>query len=122
VKVLIADDNDDIRMLVRLQLSFIDGVDEVIEATNGVEAIERAGQERPDLIVLDLDMPMMSGDAALPLIRTVAPAAFIAVNSATPFERAPREGLEHADAYLLKPRDDVGEFVSRLLSSQRAAP
>ena len=115
MKILIVDDNADIRLLIRLQTEFLEGVDELHEAGNGVEAIEAAGREQPDLIILDLDMPMMSGDAALPLLRTVAPNAIIVVNSATPMQCAPREGLEHADAYLHKLRDDVGEFVARVL-------
>jgi CheY-like chemotaxis protein len=119
VKVLVVDDNVDIRQLVRLQVQFLDEVDEVIEATNGVEAIELAGQHQPDVIILDLDMPLLSGDAALPLLRTVAPSAVIAVNSATPLACAPKEGLEHADAYLMKPRDDVGMFVADLVARRR---
>jgi CheY-like chemotaxis protein len=116
VKILIVDDNTDIRLLIRMQTEFLDGVDELFEATNGVEAVEAAGSRQPDVIILDLDMPVMSGDAALPLLRTVAPEAIIVVNSATPIQSAPREGLEHADAYLHKLRDDVGEFVARILT------
>ena len=118
MRILVVDDNTDIRLLIRMQVEYLDGVEEVFEAGNGVEAIEQAGRLQPDLIVLDLDMPMMSGDAALPLLRTVAPAAVLVVNSATPQTAAPREGLEHADAYLQKLRDDVGEYVARLLVSR----
>ena len=113
--MLIVDDNDDIRLLIRMQLEFLQGIDALHEASNGVDAIELAGRLHPELIILDLDMPLMSGDAALPLLRTVAPAAIIVVNSATPVTAAPREGLEHADAYLQKVRDDVGEFVASVL-------
>jgi CheY-like chemotaxis protein len=119
VKILVVDDNPDIRFLVRMQASCLEQASEVFEATNGVEAIEIASRVQPDVVVLDLDMPMMSGDAALPLLRTVAPASIIAVNSATPLACAPKEGLEHADAYLLKPRDDVGEFLADILARRR---
>jgi CheY-like chemotaxis protein len=119
VKILVVDDNPDIRFLVRMQAGCVDPGGEVFEATNGVEAIEVAAREQPDVVVLDLDMPMMSGDAALPLLRTVSPASVIAVNSATPLASAPKEGLEHADAYLLKPRDDVGEFLADLVARRR---
>ena len=118
MRILIVDDNVDIRLLVRMQVEYLDGVTDVSEAANGVEAIEQAGRIQPDVIVLDLDMPMMSGDAALPLLRTVAPRSIIVVNSATPQTAAPREGLEHADAYLQKCRDDVGEYVAGLLVSR----
>ena len=119
MRILIVDDNDDIRLLLRLQLEVLDFVEELYEATNGVEAIEQAGAHQPDLVLLDLGMPVMSGDAALPLLRTVAPSAYLVVHSATPIVSAPQEGLEHADAYLQKLRDDVGDFVRQLVG-QRA--
>jgi two-component system chemotaxis response regulator CheY len=70
--VLIADDNAYIRhLLCELFQSQADfGICE--EAENGKEAIDRAWQLRPDLIVLDLSMPVMNGlDAARVLKRTM---------------------------------------------------
>ena len=119
MRILIVDDNVDIRLLVRMQVEFLEGVESVHEAENGVEAIERAGRDHPHVIILDLDMPVMSGDVALPLLRTIAPEAYIVVHTATGIESAPRAGLEHADAYLQKLRDDLGDFVAGLLSERR---
>lgn len=119
MRVLVVDDNADIRLLVRMQIEFLDGVTSVHDAVNGVDAIEQAGQIQPHVIILDLDMPVMSGDAALPLLRTVAPDAHIVVHTATAIELAPREGLEHADAYLQKLRDDVGAHVADLVADRR---
>ena len=53
----------------------------MVEAADGVEAIELAGRHQPDVIILDLDMPRRTGDVALRLLRTVAPAAVIAIDS-----------------------------------------
>ena len=116
MKILIVDDNADIRLMLHMQLRYLDGVDELIEAVNGVEAVERASRHQPDLIVLDLEMPIMSGDAALPLLRTLVPGALIAVNSATRVAQPPSNGLELADVFLEKLRDDVGEFVQSVLA------
>jgi two-component system, chemotaxis family, chemotaxis protein CheY len=58
-QILVVDDDDAIRGLVSEVLRD-DGYD-VREATNGVEALDQLCQERPDLIVLDLMMPVMDG-------------------------------------------------------------
>jgi two-component system chemotaxis response regulator CheY len=58
-QILVVDDDDAIRGLVSEVLRD-DGYD-VREATNGVEALDQLCQERPDLIVLDLMMPLMDG-------------------------------------------------------------
>src|ERR1700694_4652871 len=58
-QILVVDDDDAIRGLVSEVLRD-DGYD-VREATNGIEALEQVRQQRPDLIVLDLMMPVMDG-------------------------------------------------------------
>jgi two-component system, chemotaxis family, protein-glutamate methylesterase/glutaminase len=76
-RVLVVDDNALVRSMVR-QL-FEAEADYVIsgEAENGRDAIERAKILKPDLIILDLAMPVMNGLDAAPLLRKVAPAARI---------------------------------------------
>jgi len=64
--VLIADDEADIREIVKTKLSKENF--EVIEASNGTEAIEKALTHRPDVILLDVVMPKMDGiDTAIQL-------------------------------------------------------
>src|SRR3982074_2988653 len=58
-RILVVEDDEAIRGLVT-ELLRDDGYD-VAEATNGVEALESVGERRPDLIVLDLMMPIMNG-------------------------------------------------------------
>lgn len=62
--ILIADDNTIIRKVVIDALSASLDIDECQEASNGCEAIERAEQSRPDLIILDIAMPVMDGITA----------------------------------------------------------
>ena len=57
--VLVVDDSDDIRELIGLQLR-LKGC-HVVEAANGQEAVELAPQVRPDLILMDLSMPVLDG-------------------------------------------------------------
>ncbi len=58
-KVLIAEDNNDFRELLSMLLASLGYT--VTEATNGLEAIEKAVSGRPDLILMDLRMPKLGG-------------------------------------------------------------
>jgi CheY-like chemotaxis protein len=63
-KILVVEDRDDSRTILVAILKRFCGY-ETIEATNGAEAIEKAAAEKPDLILMDLDLPGISGiDAA----------------------------------------------------------
>jgi two-component system cell cycle response regulator DivK len=63
-RILVVEDRDDSRMILVAMLSRFCGY-ETIEAANGAEAIEKAVAEKPDLILMDLDLPDISGiDAA----------------------------------------------------------
>ena len=57
--ILLVEDSDDIRLLMKMVLE-MKGY-RVIEAANGRQAIERALEERPQLILMDLSMPVMDG-------------------------------------------------------------
>lgn len=65
-KVLVAEDEKDIRELVGFTLKLA-GI-EVILSANGVEAVSRTKEDRPDLILMDLHMPLMSGGEAARLL------------------------------------------------------
>jgi CheY-like chemotaxis protein len=61
-KILLVDDNDDCREMLA---SFIKRLGyQVLEAGTGVHAIDRASSIRPDLIMMDLSLPVMNGDEA----------------------------------------------------------
>ena len=62
-KILIADDEQPLRLLVRATLEDESGEGryEIIEAADGNEALEMARKERPELILLDIQMPGLSG-------------------------------------------------------------
>jgi CheY-like chemotaxis protein len=69
--ILIVDDNASIRHILRAEFERRDW--KVAEARNGREAIEKAEESKPDLIVLDLAMPVMNGLEAAPVLRPMLP-------------------------------------------------
>ena len=84
LRVLLVDDDPDTRSLLELMLEEDGRFGVVGHASDGVEAVRLAEQERPDVVVLDLQMPGMDGLTALPLLRRSLPEARIVVMSAFP--------------------------------------
>ena len=68
LRVLVADDLEDSRYLVRRFLERSGQFVVVAEASNGKQAVELVEQHTPDLALLDLAMPVMDGLEALPLV------------------------------------------------------
>jgi len=70
--VLVVDDSEYLRRAIE-QAFLSDGFKTCVEAENGREAIEVAKTCKPDLIILDLSMPVMNGLEAAPILRTMFP-------------------------------------------------
>lgn len=81
VRVVIADDVAEIRLLARAQLEASGRFVVVGEASDGAQAVELARSCQPQLVLLDLSMPIMDGLEALPRIRAAAPDAQVVVFS-----------------------------------------
>ena len=121
--ILVVDDEPDIRLFVRFTLN-IDG-HEVVEARDGAEALEIVGRHRPDLIVLDVMMPELSGWDTLarlkadpdPRVQEI-PVVMLTALSA-PMDRA-KGGIEGAVRYLAKPiaPDDLLATVTGALEDE----
>jgi CheY-like chemotaxis protein len=103
-KILIAEDERDIRDLVAFTLRFAGH--EVFAASNGEEAVELAPRVNPDLILMDVRMPRMTGYEACKLLKADPdlkdiPVVFL---SAKGQENEIQQGLASgAEDYLLKP-------------------
>jgi len=74
IRVLIADDHSIVREGVRMILESQDDIEVVGEAGNGREALEKARELRPDVVVMDISMPDMNGIEATTKIRAEMPA------------------------------------------------
>jgi CheY-like chemotaxis protein len=102
VKVLIADDDRLVRVMVRDLLAEL-GHD-VVEASNGLEAVAACEREPPDLLILDLLMPRLSGLDALERLRGKglrAPAILLSAISGGSVSAL--DGAEKVDVLLEKP-------------------
>ena len=81
IKVLLADDHELVRDGIRARLEKTEALEVVGEATNGREAVDLVGALRPDIILMDVSMPMMNGLEAADLIRRKYPRTGVLVLS-----------------------------------------
>jgi DNA-binding response OmpR family regulator len=117
-KILVVDDEPRYLRLMEANLQ-IEGY-EVIQAFNGQQAVEMVGQERPDLVLLDVMMPVLDGFQALERIRGFATTPIIIV-SAKGQEQDRVRGLDlGADDYILKPFSAT-ELLARVRAVLRRA-
>jgi len=83
-RVVVADDEATMRELMRTVLSLEPDFEVVGQAGDGLEAVALVAELRPDLVVIDLSMPVMGGLQAIGQIRQLAPATRVAVLSGEP--------------------------------------
>jgi two-component system, NarL family, response regulator NreC len=103
IRILLADDHNIMRRGLRLLLERQAGFEVVAEAADGREATEQAEATRPDIVVLDIAMPNMSGIEAAQRIRTSLPQAAIVILSMHSDESYVLRALKAgATGYLLK--------------------
>ena len=98
-KILVVDDEEGVRQLLKLMFDSDPLFDVVAEAEDGVEALSLAMQHRPNYVILDYSMPRMNGEEAARVLRTMQPELCIVAFSSVVTERP-----EWADAHLSKER------------------
>ncbi len=117
LRVVIADDAEDIRFLLALRLKREGGFEVVGEACTGTEAIDVVDEYAPDVLVLDLAMPVMDGLEAIPEIKRRRPDCKIVVLSGFEEELVAKKALAcGADAYLEKgaAMSELGSAIAKL--------
>lgn len=80
-RVVLVDDEPDLRIILHKLLDHDGRFTVVGEAKDGYEALEVVAATQPDVVLLDLCMPVLDGRAALPRLREVAPSAVVIVFS-----------------------------------------
>src|SRR5437660_10370229 len=111
IRAVLVDDVEEVRALVRIRLELDGRVEVVGEAGDGMTAAAVVAETRPDVVVLDLDMPEMDGLRAIPVMRAASPASRVLVLSAFPDPYTLVDVLARgADSYL-----DQGAALAELV-------
>ncbi len=115
LSVLIVDDSADLRELLTLVIErHPSGWRVVATAAEGQQGVQQARASQPDLVLLDIAMPVMDGLQALPLIKEAAPGAVVVMLSGYPFSTAGQGALNAGAHGYLEKSDLVKGLVPRL--------
>ncbi|MEK6324424.1 MAG: response regulator [Acidobacteriota bacterium] len=123
-KVLVVEDNSDARKLMKTILT-LDRLD-VVEARDGIEGLERARSESPDLIITDISMPRLSGGEMIRKLRATSEHKHVPILAITAqgMERAMEAIKAGASRALARPFENhlLLLFVHDLLKIARPTP
>ena len=116
-RILVVDDDPDTRFLLRLIFESADY--DVSEAPHGVAALIHIKNELPDLVVVDMVMPRMSGAELIDRIRTSPGAEALRILAVSGHPHA-TDTAKHANAVLSKPfdRDELLALVGLLVGAE----
>jgi len=125
IRILLADDHPVVREGLALILDNEDDMTVTSQASNGYEAVELFRQQHPDVALLDLRMPGLSGVEVITAIRTEFPDAHIILLTTYDGDEDIYQGLRAgAKAYLLKdtPCDEILETIRAVHTGQQRIP
>src|SRR5215213_6151855 len=116
--IMVVEDYDDTRALLKFGLEGMGY--SVLEAANGQEAVDIASRERPDLILMDLDLPILDGIAATQCIRQQAELEKVPIVAVTAYPMSythVKAFAKGCDEYMAKPIDmaELARLVNRYL-------
>ena len=122
IKVLLVEDTEDNRFMMRRLLEMSSY--EVVEAVNGKQAVEVAVQEQPDVILMDLSLPLIDGLGATRRIRQITELSqvpIIAVSAHDTSDFHNEAVAAGCDAYITKPIDfaQLEELVDQLVNQSK---
>jgi two-component system chemotaxis response regulator CheY len=115
-RVLVIDDEESVRIWLKGLLVSL-GCEVVGEAENGQEGVELFKRERPDLVLLDLQMPVMNGDEALDHIIIEDPDAYVIILTSVSDAKVIIDDLMAGARYYL-PKHDPPEMIQAALQEQ----
>ncbi|MBZ8183141.1 MAG: response regulator transcription factor [Oscillatoria sp. PMC 1051.18] len=117
LQVLVVDDHELTRFTLKLALASKRNIELVGLATNGQEAVDMVERYHPDVIVLDLQMPVMDGLSASNLIKKIAPSTqIIAYSSVEDAQGEAKTKKAHIDAFCQKdtPTESLINLIEQL--------
>lgn len=118
-RIMVVEDYDDTRMLLKQTLEMLGY--SVLEASNGQEAVDIADREHPDLILMDLDLPILDGIAATQRIRQQEHMESVPIVAVTAYPLSysrVKAFAKGCNEYMPKPIDmsELARVVDRYLS------
>jgi DNA-binding NarL/FixJ family response regulator len=121
IRVVLADDHAQFREGLKEMLLTDEGIEVVGEAGDGARAIEVAGRVRPDVVVLDLAMPVMDGREALgPILREVRPPPRVVILTMHDGSGQRRELLRMGASAFLAKSASLAEILATVKGPRRA--
>ena len=116
--IMVVEDYDDTRLLLKKGLEGLGY--SVVEASNGQEAVDIAGRQHLDLVLMDLDLPILDGIIATQLIRQQADMQNVPIVAVTAYPMSytrVKAFAEGCDEYIAKPIDmsELARLVNRYL-------
>lgn len=122
IRVLIVDDHAIVRKGVRALLDEIEDIEIVGEAANGMEAVDQSERLKPDVVLMDLEMPVVDGVEAIQLITTEQEGVrIIALTSFATDDKVFPAIKNGAQGYLLKDSDPA-ELVEAIRKVYQGEP
>ena len=104
LRIIVADDAPEFRKSVRAMMALERDVEIVAVARDGQEAVELAEKHKPDVILMDINMPRMDGLTAIRAVRNVSPATVCMIVSSTDENETLRQAMQvGVREYLIKP-------------------
>jgi DNA-binding NarL/FixJ family response regulator len=116
LRVVVVDDDDDFRLMLRVQLNLQPGVEVIGTAADGREALDVVDALRPDAVAMDLLMPVLDGFAAIGELRERRPEVGVVAYTAVAGRYA-RERVAELDAELVLKSGDPTPLVEALRRS-----
>jgi DNA-binding NarL/FixJ family response regulator len=107
IRVLVCDDVEAFRALMRYTLQEDPGIEVVGEAADGVAAIDAAERLQPDVVLLDLTMPVLDGIDAIATVLERAPGTRVVALSGWGADRMAQAALDQGAVAYLEKTDDV---------------
>jgi DNA-binding NarL/FixJ family response regulator len=121
IRVVLADDHAEFREGLKEMLLTDEDIEVVGEAQDGAQAIEVAGRVRPDVVILDLAMPIMDGREALgPILRDVSPPPCVVILTMHDGTGQRRELLQMGASSFLAKSASLAEIIVAVKGPRRA--
>ena len=122
IRVLVVEDNEPFRCFVRTTLTTRPELQIISEASDGLEAVQKAVEQQPDLIVLDIGLPSLNGIEAARRIRKLSPESTILFLSQESSAEVVQEALSlGALGFVIKAQaaTDLGVAVEAVLRNEQ---